>query len=112
VKNDPAKRQAAIKFIAWLLNNSAGWGTSGNIPAMLAARQTQEFKSLPGRAAFVDSLPFVAFLPDIPKTNQVFSAAGPSPIVVAAQNVILKDEPVAQVLKQLIDGANQILATP
>jgi multiple sugar transport system substrate-binding protein len=112
VKNDPAKRQAATKFITWLLNNSAGWGTSGNIPAMLAARQTQEFKSLPGRTAFVNSLPFVVFLPDIPKTNQVFSAAGPSPIVVAAQSVILKDAPVSQVLKQLIEGANQILATP
>ncbi len=112
VKNDPAKRQAALKFVAWLLHNSAGWGTSGNIPANLAARQTQEFKSLPGRTAFVNSLPFVVFLPDIPKTNQVFSAAGPSPIVVAAQSVILKDAPVSQVLKQLIDGVNQILATP
>jgi len=112
VKNDPAKRQAAIKFTTWLLNNSAGWGTSGNIPAKLSARQAQEFKALPGRTAFIDSLPFVVALPDIPKTNQVFSAAGPSPIVVAAQNVILKGEPVAQALKQLIDGANQILATP
>jgi multiple sugar transport system substrate-binding protein len=112
VKNDPAKRQAAIKFITWLLNNSAAWGNSGNIPAMLAARQTQEFRSLPGRTAFVNSLPFVVFLPDIPKTNQVFSAAGPSPIVVAAQSVILKDAPVSQVLKPLIDSVNQILATP
>jgi multiple sugar transport system substrate-binding protein len=111
-RNVPAKREAALKFAAWLVRNSSAWAGSGNLPSLIAATRTESFNRLPGRPAFVESLPSTVFLPNIPKTLQVFSAAGPSPIVVASQSIILRDAPISQVLDQLIRDVDRLLAQP
>jgi multiple sugar transport system substrate-binding protein len=107
-----AREQAALALASWIVRHSQEWGMSGNLPALLSARTSAAFRSLPGRRGFVEEQPYEVMLPDVKASAQLYSAAAPSPIVVAAQAVLVRDQPVASVTQELRARINAILAAP
>jgi multiple sugar transport system substrate-binding protein len=111
VQEDKAREAAAEEVVTWIVQNSATWGTSGNIPALTAAREAPEFTSLKGREGFVQSLPYEVMLPAIPAEAQVFSSAASSPIVVAAQQIVIEDKPIEAAMQQMNQAIDSILSS-
>lgn len=111
-QRDRARQLAALELGQWIVKNSDFWATSGNIPVFRLASETDRFGRLKGRAAFVSMLPSEIILPNIVKSAQVFSAAAPSPIVLAAQAATLRNEDPAAIVRQLRQRIDSVLATP
>ncbi|MEH7438061.1 ABC transporter substrate-binding protein [Neobacillus drentensis] len=110
VEKDAKKREAALKLAKWLSDHSEDWAKSGNIPTKLAVQD--KIKDMPGRQAFIDSIPNVKMLPNIAKTQQLFSAVAPSPIITATQSIMLENKKPEDVMKDMTDGMNAILSQP
>jgi multiple sugar transport system substrate-binding protein len=111
-QRDRAKQVAALDLAQWIVRNSDFWATSGNIPVFRLASETDRFRRLQGRAAFVSMLPYEVILPNIVKSAQVFSAAAPSPIVQAAQAATLRNEDPATIVRTLRQRIDGVLAAP
>jgi len=109
-QSDGNREKAAETFVAWIVKNSAAWGASGNLPALNAAREGTAFTSLPGRAGFVAEMPYEVMLPAIPAEAQVFSAAKTSPIVVAAQAILVQDQPIESTMQTMFQAMNRLLS--
>ncbi len=105
---DAARKQAAAQFVKWLSQNSASWGESGQLPALKSALDT--VKDLKGRAAYIQELDSVTFIPMHPMATQLFSSAAPSPILTAAQDTVLNNKDPKTVAKQLVKDINALLA--
>jgi len=108
VQNDKAKMQAAEDFVIWLIKNSSKWALSGNIPAFNTAREYAY--SLPGRTGFLEGAPYEVMLPRIPNEAEVFSAASVSPIVVAGQDIMVRDQSILPVMEWMNNQVDQILS--
>jgi multiple sugar transport system substrate-binding protein len=111
-QSNKAREQAALTLATWIVRHSQDWGMSGNLPALLSARTSAAFRSLPGRRGFLEEQPYEVMLPDVKPSAQLYSAAAPSPIVVAAQAVLVKGQPVAGVTQELRARINAILSAP
>ncbi|WP_456399629.1 extracellular solute-binding protein [Mesoaciditoga sp.] len=108
VHQDKAHMKAAEDFVIWLIKHSDKWALSGNIPAYNSARKYAS--SLVGRNGFLKEAEYVAMLPRIPKESQVFSSASVSPIVVAGQNILVRNQNIMSVMKWMNQQINMILA--
>jgi len=111
-QNDRAREQAALTLATWIVRHSQDWGNSGNLPALLSARSSAAFRALPGRRGFLQEQAYEVMLPDVKQSAQLYSSAAPSPIVVAAQSALVRDQPVAQVTQELRARVNAILSAP
>ncbi len=111
-QRDRARQLAALELGQWIVKNSDFWATSGNIPVFRLASETDRFLRLKGRAAFVSMLSNEVILPNIVKSAQVFSAASPSPIVLAAQAATLRNDDPAVIVRQLRQRIDSVLAIP
>ncbi|HLJ61701.1 MAG TPA: ABC transporter substrate-binding protein [bacterium] len=111
-QSNKAREQAALTLATWIVQHSQDWGMSGNLPALLSARTSAAFRALPGRRGFLEEQAYEIMLPDVRPSAQLYSAAAPSPIVVAAQSVLVKGQPVAGVTQELRARINAILAAP
>ncbi len=107
-KADDARKAAVSEFVKWVSNNSSSWGTSGQLPALKSALET--VKSLKGRAAYIEELNTVSFLPAHPMATQIFSSAAPSPILTAAQDTVLNNKDTKEIAKKLVQEINALLA--
>lgn len=110
VEKDGNKHEAALKLAKWLIDNSEEWAKSGNIPVKLQVQE--KIKDMPGRKAFLDMLSSRNLLPNIAKTQQLFSAVAPSPIITATQAIMLENKNPQDVTKELIEGMDAILSQP
>jgi multiple sugar transport system substrate-binding protein len=111
-KADPAKQGAAVQFLEWLAANSTAWAKSGNLPAFKAVMESKDFQSMTGRQAFISQMPVEVMLPNTVKYNQIFATNAPTPIMVMAQNIILKQADPQTEVKNACDTINSILVTP
>ena len=68
---DPLKRQAALKFAAWLTRRGDVWAQAGHIPAYEAAAHSPAFLALPNRSDYAEAADDVAYFPDHPKQGRV-----------------------------------------
>ncbi|HYM90653.1 MAG TPA: extracellular solute-binding protein, partial [bacterium] len=111
-QSDKARQGAAVTLAAWLVRHSQQWALSGNLPALLSVRSSAAFRALPGRRGFLEAQPYEVMLPDVKQSAQLYSSAAPSPIVIAAQTVLVRGQPVAQVTRDLRARIDAILAGP
>jgi multiple sugar transport system substrate-binding protein len=111
-QRDRARQLAALDLAQWIVRNSDFWATSGNIPVYRLASETDRFRRLKGRDAFVSMLPSEVMLPNIVRSAQVFSAAAPSPIVQAAQAATLRNEDPSSIIRTLRQRIDALLAAP
>ncbi len=111
-QSNKARQQAAMILATWLVRHSQEWALSGNLPALLSVRTSTAFRALAGRRGFLEMQPYEVMLPDVKQSAELYSAAAPSPIVVAAQAVLVRNQPVAQVTQELRARINAILAAP
>ncbi|MDA8409324.1 MAG: extracellular solute-binding protein [Treponema sp.] len=107
-KSDPAKQRAVADFMRWMGANSVLWAKSGQLPASKAGLEAA--KDLPGRAAFIESLPNERLLPPHPMAIQLFSASAPSPILTMSQDLLLNGKAPIDVVRQLEKDLDAILA--
>ncbi|MFN7252640.1 MAG: ABC transporter substrate-binding protein [Anaerobacillus sp.] len=65
-KDDPAKQQAAMKFIKYVADNSLEWAKAGQIPAKNSVNQSAEFLALEHQANIAKQSPYLVFAPASP----------------------------------------------
>ncbi len=106
------RQLAAIDLAQWIISNSDFWAASGNIPVYQLATNSERFSRLKGRGPFLSMLPNEVILPNIVRSAQVFSAASPSPIILAAQAATLRNEDPATIVRDLRQRVNSLLAAP
>src|SRR5712692_7717823 len=96
-QRDRAKQVATLALAQWVVRNSDFWATSGNIPVFRLAAETDRFRRLKGRAAFVSMLPYEVILPNIVKS---------------AQAATLRNEDPATIVRTLRQRIDSVLAAP
>jgi multiple sugar transport system substrate-binding protein len=63
---DPAKLQAAMKFVKYVTDNSLDWAKAGQIPAKNSVRDSDEFKALEHQANIAQQVEYIVFPPASP----------------------------------------------
>lgn len=111
-KADPAKQAAAVTFLEWMAANAADWAVSGQLPAYKSINESEEFRNMPGRQAYIASMPYEHILPSIAKYNQIFASNAPTPMMVMAQNIMLEQADPAAEVQTACDAITGILAVP
>jgi multiple sugar transport system substrate-binding protein len=109
---DPAKREASVAFLEWMLTNADMWVPSGQIPIFLDILNSEDFQSLKGRAAYVDMLEHQVLLPNIPKHTEIFAANAPTPMMIMAQRIILEQADPLVESQNACDAITGILSIP
>jgi multiple sugar transport system substrate-binding protein len=105
---DPAKREATLRFIKWMGEHSVDWAKAGQIPAHNAARQEvlgsadPQFKKL---QVWASELPYAAFLPTSPHLLEVMPR-----IAADVEAAVLNQGTVEEGVKKAESEVNQILA--
>lgn len=106
----PEQDKAITDFMAWMAENSGEWAKSGQIPASTSGQEAAA--SMPGRKAFIESMPTMYMLPASPKSAELFGSSATSPFVVAAQSLLLDGETPENVVKTLRGEMDAILSMP
>jgi multiple sugar transport system substrate-binding protein len=60
---DPARRNAAERFIRFLSAHSIDWARAGQVPARRSARSTPEFAKMQVQSAFAKQIPYMLYPP-------------------------------------------------
>jgi multiple sugar transport system substrate-binding protein len=63
---DPNKLSAAKTFVGWMIQHSAAWGVTGDVPAYTPARNDPSYTKLEAQQAFAAEVEDVRFPPQIP----------------------------------------------
>lgn len=106
---DPEKRDEALQFIEWLAANSTEWAKAGQLPAYREVMESEEFRSMYGREAFIEMMPYEVFLPGLPAYNQIFASNAPTPMMVMAQSIMLERADPATAAQTACDEITFIL---
>ena len=109
---DPDKRDEALQFLEWLAANSTAWAASGQLPAFKAVMESEEFQAMPGRAPFIEMMPFEVMFPNTPKYNEIFASNAPTPMMVMAQNIMLQQADPATEVATACEAITGILSVP
>lgn len=59
------EKDAAMKFMKWLTDNTAQWAQAGHIPSKTAVLESEEFKALPYRSNYAESAKYAKIFPQI-----------------------------------------------
>lgn len=105
-----AQLEAVREFIRWIDANSSEWAHAGQIPASNVGREFAA--TLPGRAAFIQSMDTMYILPASPRSAELFGSSAVSPFPLAAQALLLDGDDVASVVDMLRSEMNSLLAMP
>jgi len=73
--------------------------------------ESEEFRTMYGREAFIEMMPYEVFLPGIPLYNQVFASNAPTPMMVMAQSIMLEQADPASAAQTACDEITFILQT-
>jgi len=74
-EDDPAKREAAMKFIKYVTDNSLAWAKAGQIPAKNSVNQSPEFLALEHQANIAKQSDYLVFAPASPTYVQAWVPA-------------------------------------
>ena len=69
---DPAKVEAAIKFIDWMTGNAHLWAKAGNIPTRNSVLEGEEFNALPYRADYAAAVSSVVANPPTAAWGEIY----------------------------------------
>ena len=109
---DPANQAAAVEFLEWIGANSAAWADAGQLPAFAEVAESDELAALPGRAAFIEMMPYEKIFPNTPKYNEIFASNAPTPMMVMAQSVILEQADPQAAVEAACAEIDAILSIP
>jgi multiple sugar transport system substrate-binding protein len=63
---DPARRDAAWRFIVFLSDNMLDWAEGGQVPVRLSQLESERFAGMPAQTAFATQLPHIVYVPRVP----------------------------------------------
>ena len=69
---DPAKIEAAIKFIDWMTSNAHLWALAGNIPTRTSVLESEAFNDLPYRADYAAAVSTVVGNPPTAAWGEIY----------------------------------------
>ena len=102
---DPNKIDASKVFVNWVIDHSAEWAQSGQVPAQNSVRESAAFKKLVEQSALAEQLPYVHFPPPVPGIGDVDTIIERG----VQEGVLLKSDP-QQALDDAASQADEILA--
>lgn len=103
---DPAKVEAAIKFIDWMTANGELWAKAGHIPTRKSVAEKDSFKALPYRADYVDAAAVALPTPSTPAWDEVYGTS--SDMLEAA---VTKNQDSKSALAAMEKKVNEIIAS-
>jgi len=109
---DPAVTDASLKLIRYIIDHADYWAQSGQIPTKLSVVNSEAFKKLPKRAAFVEQMPNVVYLPPLVNQSKIFATNAPTPMMVAMQNIMQGKTTPKEALALMEKQVNDILKQP
>lgn len=74
-KQDPAKIEAAIKFMDWMTGHGELWAKAGNVPTRNSVFEKQEFKDLPYRADYANAASSALGTPRTPAWEEIYGTS-------------------------------------
>ena len=103
---DPAKVEAAIKFIDWMTANGELWAKAGHIPTRKSVAEKDAFKALPYRADYVAAAAVALPTPSTPAWDEVYGTC--SDMLEAA---VTKNQNSKEALAAMEKKVNEIIAS-
>lgn len=105
---DPARREAALEFVSYMLKNSYTWAQGGHVPAYLPVTESDEYKKLKPQSNYASVAPDVVFDP-----NAWFSGSGSeleNQAGAAFQTILNGQASVQQGLRQFREALQKLLS--
>jgi multiple sugar transport system substrate-binding protein len=99
-KLDPAKREAAWKFIRYLSDNSLKWAKGGQVPVRKSILKSAQFRRLTVQYEFSKQLPYVCYMPASISLNQVLPFADAA-VEAALCNIKPADQALAEANRRI-----------
>lgn len=109
-QKDKARIDATARYIKWMSDNSVLWAQSGQIPIKKSILESEEFKRLPFRKAFVDSIPKTLMWSNTRFYNEMDAPTG-----ARRKNfelIISKQVSIKEGLARMEKEVNEVLARP
>jgi multiple sugar transport system substrate-binding protein len=109
-QKDKARIDATARYIKWMSDNSVLWAQSGQIPVKKPILESDEFKKLPFRKPFVDSIPMTLMW-----SNTRFYSEMDSPTGARRKNfeaIVSRQVSVKDGLARMEKEINEVLARP
>ena len=107
-KEDPAKREATLRFIKWMGEHSVDWSKAGQVPARNSARQealSASDKVSQKLQVWASELPYAAFMPTSPKLLEIMPR-----IASNVEGALLNQWSVEEGLRKAESEVNQIIS--
>ncbi|GBF10440.1 ABC transporter substrate-binding protein [Tepidibacillus sp. HK-1] len=102
--NDEKINEAAQTFMKWISENAIDWAKSGQAPASVKVRESQEFKDMYQQPKVAEEFEYAKFSPQIEKWGQISN-----PLWENVNLALLNKLPVKQALDEAAKKAQQII---
>ena len=106
---DPARRAAALKLLKFISDNSIEWAKGGQIPVRKSVRESPEFAKLTLLKPFMDSVPYVVYLPKLEKGSLIFASNASTPMMTAMEEITLNKKSPKDALTEAAAAVDGIL---
>lgn len=102
--NNEQQDKAAQEFMSWVAENAIDWANSGQAPASVAVRETEEFKSMKQPPMVAEQFEYTHFSPKVLKWGQMSS-----PLWEEINKALLGQKDAKEALDEAAKQAQQIL---
>lgn len=107
---DPKKREAALRLLKFISDNSIEWAKGGQIPVRKSVVESPEFKAMALLKPFMDSIPDAVYLPKLEKGSFIFASNANTPMMIAMQEVMLNQKTPKKALAAAAKQVDGILS--
>ncbi|MFA6448880.1 MAG: ABC transporter substrate-binding protein [bacterium] len=107
---DPKRREATLRLLKFISDNSLDWAKGGQIPVRKSVSESAEFKAITLLKPFVDSVPDAVYLPKLEKGSMIFASNASTPMMTAMQEVMLDQKKPKEALDIAAKQVDAILA--
>ena len=102
---DPAKIEAAIKFMDWMTANADQWALAGNIPTRNSVLEGEAFNALPYRADYAAAVSTVVANPPTPAWGEIYETMSD-----LLESAVTKNENPQTALDSMESTVNEIIS--
>lgn len=102
---EPAKIEAAIKFMDWMTANADQWALAGNIPTRNSVLEGEAFNALPYRADYAAAVSTVVANPPTPAWGEIYETMSD-----LLESAVTKNEDPQTALDGMESTVNEIIS--
>lgn len=110
---DPARVDAAMRFISWVNAHALDWAQAGQVPAHNDARARLDATPIgPSLRPFVAALPSIVYQPNLIVHTRLFAERTSTPVISATRAVMLGQETPAAAVRVMSAQVDALVSAP